>query len=272
MDEILTPEQIDKAKRFIYKNGRLLERKLFEYFFENGSNQACLKALSAYQNEDGGFGNGIEPDLLCPDSTAIGAETAMYVLDLLNCYKTDIVDKLVDWIATHQNADGFIPHPPENLDRYPYQPWWKNPDKERILSLAGLLKKWGIDQPAFFERVRSFYLSVKLPEEVSFYDYPFFVYLKYCSESAEDKIKLSSMIERLPALISKYRDHFPLFSRAWFCANDYVNEEVLAREASFFMNAMQEDGGIITPYPDFPWWRPLFLLDGLVLLKKMDFL
>jgi len=28
-----------------------------------------------------------------------------------------------------------------------------------------------------------------------------------------------------------------------------------------------------TPVRDhFPWWRPIILLDGLILLKKMDFL
>ena len=77
---ILTDEQIQKAGGFIFRNGRLLERKLFEYFFENGSKQACIMALLAYQNPDGGFGNGIEPDLLCPDSTAVGAELAVALL------------------------------------------------------------------------------------------------------------------------------------------------------------------------------------------------
>ena len=43
----LTDEQNEKIKAFIFKNGRLLERKLYEYFFENGSKQACMKALSA---------------------------------------------------------------------------------------------------------------------------------------------------------------------------------------------------------------------------------
>jgi hypothetical protein len=76
---ILSNEQIQSAKRFIFQNGRLLERQLFEYFFGEGTKQACVRALVAYQNADGGFGNGIEPDLLCPDSTAIGAETGMYV-------------------------------------------------------------------------------------------------------------------------------------------------------------------------------------------------
>ncbi|MFX1317135.1 MAG: hypothetical protein ACFE9T_14840, partial [Promethearchaeota archaeon] len=76
--------QIKKIKEFIFKNSRLLERRLFSFFFEKGEKNDVIKALVAYQNLDGGFGNGIEPDLLCPDSSAIGAETAMYYFDLLD--------------------------------------------------------------------------------------------------------------------------------------------------------------------------------------------
>ena len=33
-----------------------------------------------------------------------------------------------------------------------------------------------------------------------------------------------------------------------------------------------EDGGVATPYPDLPWWRPVFTLDGLILLKRYGLL
>ena len=84
MKPILHEKQLEQAGTFIFTHGRLLERQLYATFFQDGTVQACLKALLAYQNPDGGFGNGIEPDLLCPDSTAIGAETAMVLLDLLD--------------------------------------------------------------------------------------------------------------------------------------------------------------------------------------------
>ena len=109
IDEI----QIKKIKEFIFKNGRLLERRFFSFFFEDGNKDDAIKALMAYQNVDGGFGNGIEPDLLCPDSTAIGAETAMYYLDLLECGDNKITDQLFNWIIKKQNEEGFINHPRE---------------------------------------------------------------------------------------------------------------------------------------------------------------
>ncbi len=268
MISILSKEQLQKSKFFIYQKGRLLERKLYEYFYEDGAQQACLNALRAYQNEDGGFGNGIEPDLLCPDSSAIGAETAMGVLDLIDGANTDVAHKLVDWIITHQDAGGFIPHPPESLVNYPYQPWWKNPDKERILSLAGLMMKWNLDLPDFYEKTRTGYLQIPFPPAIEFYHYPFFIYLKYCGVSDQDRVKFSAIVEQIPSLLIKFSSHFPLYSRYWSFAREFVDPDVLNREKANFLSALKEDGGIVSAYPDFPWWDPIFLMDGLIELKR----
>ena len=272
MSSILNNEQIQTTKQFIFQNGRLLERQLFEYFFGKGTKQACVRALLAYQNADGGFGNGIEPDLLCPDSTAIGAETAMCVMELLDYYEPKVIDQLLDWIVKHQNEAGFIPHPPANIFDYPHQLWWENPDAERVLTLAGLLRKWGVEHDTFFQKVRDYYEQAEMPGADKYYGYPYFVYLKYCSEDAEDQAKLATMIEQLPVLLEKHADHFPLFNRAWFHAVDYVAPETVVEEAQKFAAAIQEDGGVATAYPDLPWWRPLWTLEGLILLKRHSFL
>lgn len=269
---LLSNEAFSRSKEFTYQNGRLLERKLFAYFFESGSRQGCLKVLLAYQNTDGGFGNGLEPDLLCPDSSAIGAETAMVVLDLLDYQDPEIVDLLVEWIVTNQDESGFVLHPPQNMDDYPHQPWWWRPDQNRILVLAALLKKWGIENDQLFTRARNYYESADFPDLDNFYNYPFFAYLRYCGESESDKTRFNHMIEALPNLLEKHQDHFPLFGRYWFYARDFVGQETLEREAATFIAAIEEDGGLKTPYPDLPWWRPIFTLDGLIMLKNAGFL
>ena len=275
---ILSNEAISQSKAFIYQNGRLLERKLYEYFFDKGANgapgsqQACLKALLAYQNPDGGFGNGIEPDLLCPDSTAIGAETAMVVLDLLDYQDPEIVEPLVDWILANQDEAGFINHPPQNLANFPFQPWWLRPDQNRILVLAALLKKWGIENKQLFARARKYYEGADFPETDNFYSYPFFAYLYYCGVGEVDKAWLDHWVEQLPDLLKKQRGHFPLFGRYWFYAREFVSRETLEEEAAVISGALKEDGGLRTIYPDLPWWRPIFTLDGLIMLKKAGLL
>ncbi|MGD2248161.1 MAG: hypothetical protein PVF58_07115 [Candidatus Methanofastidiosia archaeon] len=259
---------IEKTKDFIFSHGRLLEKKLFEYFFEKGTRNSCIKALVAYQNPDGGFGNGIEPDLLCPESTAIGAETALYILDILECHDLAIVDNVVTWIVANQNEEGFISHPPKSLYDYPHQPWWENPDDARIFVLAGILKKWGVKNAHLFKTVHEYYSTVTLPDEITFYDYPYFVYLKYCSKTQKDKQIFLNMVDQIPGILQDQRDHFPLFSRYWFYAADSC-KKVLEREAHIMLDAFQEDGGLLTPYPDLPWWRPIFTVDALILLKKL---
>lgn len=269
---VLSAEQIQAAKRFIFENGRLLERQLFEYFFGHGTREASMKALMAYQNPDGGFGNGIEPDLLCPDSTAIGAETAMYVMDILDFYDPKVLRPLVNWIMEHQNQAGHIAHPPIGIYEYPCQPWWTNPDADRVLSLAGLLRKFGVVNDVFYSKTRTYFQELDMPIMDNYYCYPYFVYLKYCSDNEDDRVKFASMVKQTGALLDQHADHFPLFSRAWYHANDCVSNETVVLEARKFVAAMQEDGGLDGPYPELKHWRPIFTLDGLIQLKRLGLL
>jgi len=260
--------QVKKIRDFIFKNGRLLERKLFSYFFENGKKEDVIKALVAYQNSDGGFGNGIEPDLLCPDSTAIGAETAFYILDILEISNSDIITNIAKWVVNSQNSEGYIDHPPENLEDYPYQPWWKNPDKIRIFAVAAFLKKFGFEDKNFFSKVRTFFAKTQIPEEFQIYDYPYFMYLKYLGESKEEKKMLQNIINQFPSICEKNKEHYPLFGRHWYHALDFVDKKVVENEANKFFNGLKDDGGLKIIYENLPGWRPIWTLDGLILLKN----
>ncbi|TET58166.1 MAG: hypothetical protein E3J52_09100 [Promethearchaeota archaeon] len=263
----LSKNQVKKIKDFVFKNGRLLERNLFLYFFENGNKDAVIKALLAYQNLDGGFGNGIEPDLLCPDSTAIGAETAMYILDLLEYVDNEITDHLFAWIIKEQNEEGYINHPPKNLYNYPFQEWWSNPDDLRIFALSGFLKKWGLKDATFFEKVKYFYSNSSLPNEFTFYEYPYFIYLKYLGKNKEEKKMLQQIINQFPSIFEKNKEHYPLFGRHWYHALDIVDKKVVENEADNFLNGLKDDGGLKIIYQNFPWWRPIWTLDGLIIAK-----
>ena len=59
---------IEKAREFIYRNARPLDYARWRYLFEDGKREDVLRILAAYQNEDGGFGHGLEADCLNPDS------------------------------------------------------------------------------------------------------------------------------------------------------------------------------------------------------------
>ena len=150
---------------------------------------------------------------------------------------------------------------------YPHQPWWGSPDRNRVLVIAALLTRRGVERPDFFGRVMNYYESTEWPEPDNFYSYPFFAYLRYCGVGEADKARLDDWLTQLPGLLAKNRDHFPLFDRYWFYARDFVNRETLEGEAAIFIAALAEDGGVTAAYPEMPWWRPIFTLDGLIMFK-----
>jgi hypothetical protein len=262
--------QMKKIKDFIFNNSRLLERKLFSFFFEKGKKSDVIKALVAYQNSDGGFGNGIEPDLLCPDSSAIGAETAMYYFDLLDDVDNQSVNQLIKWIIKVQNEEGIIDHPPKNMYNYPFQKWWDGPDDLRIFAISGFLKKWGVENSDFFKKVNKFYAGNPIPTELKQYEYPYFMYLKYFGQGKEEKEILQRIISQLPSIFEENKAHYLLFGRHWYHALDNVSKEVFENEAENFFSGLEDDGGLKIIYQDLPWWRPIWTLDSLILLKKSN--
>ncbi len=268
----LTQEQLDSVKTFVYAHGRLLERQLYELAFGKGTQLACVTTLLAYQNPDGGFGNGLEPDLRCPESSGIAAETALFLMDLVNFRDPSLIQMLYRWIRLQQTDAGVIPHPSGSMLDYPHQPWWENPDDDRVLSLAGYLRKLGVPHSPFFEGVRGYFEDRPLPSPEDYYGYPYFIYLKYCGETEADREKLETMVSRMPTLLEKHADHYPLFSRAWYHARDLLPEAVVASEADRFIEALGDTGAVETAYPDLPWWDAPWTLDGLILIQKADLL
>ena len=51
----LLPSDWRRIRRWMYRNARPLDLARWRYHFENGGVSDVLQALSAYQNDDGGF-------------------------------------------------------------------------------------------------------------------------------------------------------------------------------------------------------------------------
>lgn len=81
--------KINDAKQFIVKHARPIDLAVYRYFFENQSNQSVIEELSNYQNKDGGFGNGLEPDFGNPNSSPIATNDAIITLYRTNAIKKD---------------------------------------------------------------------------------------------------------------------------------------------------------------------------------------
>ena len=269
---MITHEQFEKAKQFIFRYGRLFDRKRFSFYFQNGSRDEVLTALMCYQNEDGGFGNGLEMDVLCPVSSPICTETAMYYLDDLGVTQGEVVDRLESWILASQQEDGTLPHPVDQVKLYPHGEWWLGDDNVRVLSLAGLLGRWGRGSEQFFSRVAEYFSARTLPDDLGIFEYPFYMYLRYAPGAEKFSDSLEKARRQIPDMLEKTAGHYPLFCPHWSYARDEISQEKLKAEAAKVIGYLQDDGGLATAYPDLPWWRPVDTLKVLVLLKRHGFL
>jgi hypothetical protein len=97
----------EKDRAFIYRNARPLDFARFQFHFKNGSRDAVLNALAAYQNEDGGFGHALEADLWNPNSSPIQTWTATEILREVG--HTDsahpIIQGILRYLASGQVVD-----------------------------------------------------------------------------------------------------------------------------------------------------------------------
>jgi hypothetical protein len=70
------------ARTFLLTHARVIEIRLAEFAFDGSARaaHAAIAGLEAYRNADGGFGHGLEPDALVPDSQPLAVDTAFDVL------------------------------------------------------------------------------------------------------------------------------------------------------------------------------------------------
>lgn len=76
MAALLSRGNFERARSFVLSQARPIDKALFMYAFEDAPPDGVWEALADFQNDDGGFGHGIEPDCRLPDSSALGTSTA----------------------------------------------------------------------------------------------------------------------------------------------------------------------------------------------------
>ena len=76
----LTQKEYQEIRTWFHRNARPLEMALWNYFHEDGTREAVAEELAFYQNEDGGFGNAVEPDGWNPESSPYATMTAAITL------------------------------------------------------------------------------------------------------------------------------------------------------------------------------------------------
>lgn len=71
---------------WMHRNARELELSIWKYHFEKGNKEEVVNALIHYQNEDGGFGNAVDPDNWNVNSLPMATLFAINVLNDIEFY------------------------------------------------------------------------------------------------------------------------------------------------------------------------------------------
>ncbi|MFW9863282.1 MAG: hypothetical protein ACFFET_13415 [Candidatus Thorarchaeota archaeon] len=122
----LTKENFTKASVFVRFNARPVDRALYEYHFENGPISTVLEELAKFQNDDGGFGNAIEPDFRLkassPMATSVGLQ---YCTELGLESDHPIIESAIKYlVSTYDFENDYWPATSPDVNDEPHAPWW----------------------------------------------------------------------------------------------------------------------------------------------------
>lgn len=157
---MITKNTYDRIRTWVYRNARNIELNLWKYFFENGSKDDVLEALSYYQNDDGGFGNGLEPDNWNPGSTPY---TTLYAINLLSDIEfVDLGHPIYKGILEYLHSEkdlmdyGWRFSVPAN-DNYPHAPWWSFNEEANLTESIGITAELSIFVLKYAEKDSTLY-------------------------------------------------------------------------------------------------------------------
>lgn len=133
--KMITQKEYEEIKTWMHRNARPLELAVWKYGFEGGKKEEIIEELAFYQNEDGGFGNGVEPDCWNPESSPYATMTVIGLLREIAWIEEAGTDHpLVEGIfrylegKKHSGGDGWHFVIPSN-DGYPRAPWMTYDEK-----------------------------------------------------------------------------------------------------------------------------------------------
>lgn len=296
----------EQARNFIYKNARPLDIARWKYLFENGSKEDVLLALIAYQNEDGGFGNALEPDCWNPNSSPVQTWVATEIIKEINLKDKNhiIIQGILNYLSSGKDFDG---HTWSNTvatnNDYPHAPWWNfEPSQETSYNptacLIGFILKFEDKNSILFElacvlaKEAYSYFKLHLPMES--------MHTVSCFVELYEYIKESSMndlldIGEFSTLLHEQIQHVITYDTSKW-AVDYVckpslfigtktsdfymdNKEICNYECKFILNTQESDGtwGITWSWIDYPeqwnisknWWKSDLIIKNIRYIKAM---
>jgi hypothetical protein len=267
-----------RARTFLHDETFPLGVAMIEHAWHGGSGEAVARQLSSYQNDDGGFGRGLEVDIESPASNPFAARLAMGILLSLDAQDGQAIrTALGRWLAENQHADGDW-HFSEETRSGGLAPWfagWTFPSLNPACCVAGLANRLGIATSDMLDRVAHLFESNASLDEAATGDfYALLPYVEYTSgiEWPERGPYLDAIASNIVTSdrTGTYADAGHFWEHVLGGGPDLVARlpvESLARNADLLLSEQEQDGGWPTPYSEA--WRPLFTAQACLVLARV---
>lgn len=265
----------DDAIAFCVANDFPLGAALIAHRWRGGAAEDVITALAPYQNDDGGFGNGLEVDIASPASNPFATRLAMQVLLALDerpdC-ATAVLAGIERWLASAQDDQGDFRLSPAVLSSQ-IAPWfaeWTYPNLNPAACLTGLAFRLGAGSPELFSRVEAMVASLgnaEVARDGEFYDVlPYAEYAPLLAANGHETLleaTVEGIVGRLHA--ETYDDASHALDHALGggeALSSRIPADLIAREIARLLGEQEADGGWSSPYS--AAWRPWVTATALV--------
>jgi hypothetical protein len=261
MTTTLTPDRFEAARAFVLDHGRPLDAALLRLALGEGPAAEVLATLARFQNPDGGFGQGLEPDIPSLASSALATSLGLRLLVRAGAAGDHpMVVAAIAWLAgALDRPRGVWPIIGPDVEAAPHAPWWTWSD-----DLAARWNGFGFNPTAEILAHLCHYRAAT-PDEVldaaeagvrrtlaetplieGAYDLKCAVWLA-ASEGAPADIRagLSDLVRRSIAAHDPNDDHAPVFELAASPRSPFAADvaERAAPALDALIAAQDEDGG-----------------------------
>lgn len=157
----LIKSDLESIRRWMYRNARPLDLARWQYYFEGGSAETVLQALTAYQNEDGGFGHALEADCWNPESAPMQTWTAACILREVGAPKGHpVAQGILRFLDSGAHfVDGLWQGAIPSNNDFPHAPWWTFTERSGedwgynpTASLAGFILQYDEPGSALYQK------------------------------------------------------------------------------------------------------------------------
>lgn len=150
-------KEFKEIAHVVHEIGRSVESYMIKYLLKETDGNAVIKELSHFQNKDGGFAHGLEPDCWNTLSSPLQTQFAMGYLRLIEFNPNHkVIKKMMKYLEKSYDQHIRKWHLLlESNNHYPHAPWWTyrliEEDYNPSASIAGFIIKYGKPKSKVFK-------------------------------------------------------------------------------------------------------------------------